>query len=197
MSHFAVAVISDKGYDIEELLLPYMENCCGTPPYEYMEFYKDEDCEVDEITGEKGFWQNPNAKWDYWCEGGRFEKYAIETIGFVSGRVCDIKFDKEKEAKAAEKWWNDNIDENGNAKTFIAALERNGLDRDKYIESKSHVSFRAVVTPDGEWHEVGTMGWFGMSSETEDELYDWNINFEERFIKPYEDYTITIVDCHI
>ena len=48
MSHFSVLVLTGKGQDVEGLLLPYMENCCGEPPREYMEFFEDEECEVDE-----------------------------------------------------------------------------------------------------------------------------------------------------
>ena len=48
MSHFSVLVLTREGQDVEGLLLPYMENCCGEPPREYMEFFEDEECEVDE-----------------------------------------------------------------------------------------------------------------------------------------------------
>ena len=72
MSHFSVLVLTREGQDVEGLLLPYMENCCGEPPREYMEFFEDEECEVDEETGRRGYWQNPNARWDWYEVGGRF-----------------------------------------------------------------------------------------------------------------------------
>ena len=58
---------------------------------------------------------------------------------------------------------------------------------------------RAVITPDGGWHEVGEMGWWGCSDETGEEMIDWIDHFAERFILPYSngDYEITAVDCHI
>ena len=58
---------------------------------------------------------------------------------------------------------------------------------------------RAVVTPDGVWHEVGEMGWWGLSDETGDDLLDWVDHFAERFILPYSngEYEIVAVDCHI
>lgn len=43
MTHFAVAVITDGTKTVEELMLPYMESCCGEPPREYMEFFDEED----------------------------------------------------------------------------------------------------------------------------------------------------------
>lgn len=54
MSHFSVLVLTGEGQDVEGLLLPYMENCCGEPPREYMEFFEDEECEVDEERGARG-----------------------------------------------------------------------------------------------------------------------------------------------
>ena len=29
------------------------------------------------------------------------------------------------------------------------------------------------MTPDGEWHEQGEMGWWGLSSETDEEALGW------------------------
>jgi hypothetical protein len=55
-----------------------------------------------------------------------------------------------------------------------------------------------VLTPDGEWHSPGEMGWFGLSSESEDEGHDWDVTYMEKFIYPTNpEWTITIVDCHI
>ena len=56
----------------------------------------------------------------------------------------------------------------------------------------------AVVTPDGEWHEKGSMGWWGCSSETADEAKDWEERYRERFLDSADpDWILTIVDCHI
>jgi hypothetical protein len=42
------------------------------------------------------------------------------------------------------------------------------------------------------------MGWWAMSSETNDEAVDWEMNFFDRFIKDLpEDTLLTVVDCHI
>lgn len=71
MSHFSVLALAREGQDVEGLLLPYMENCCGEPPREYMEFFEDEECEADEETGCRGYWQNPNARWGWYrADGG-------------------------------------------------------------------------------------------------------------------------------
>ena len=67
-----------------------------------------------------------------------------------------------------------------------------------YLKSISTWYLRAVLDDDGEWHEVGEMGWFGMSSESEDEDAKWEEEFYDRFIKPLpEDAVLTVIDCHI
>jgi len=69
MSHFTVMVIGD---DHEKQLAPYQENNMGDCPEEYLEFNEDEDCNFDEKAGKKGYWENPNAKWDWYTVGGRW-----------------------------------------------------------------------------------------------------------------------------
>lgn len=72
MSHFTVLVIGD---DIEKQLAPYQENNMGDCPKEYMQFTEDEDYDLDEEAGKKGYWSNPNTKWDWYSVGGRWTGY--------------------------------------------------------------------------------------------------------------------------
>lgn len=98
MSHFTVLVI---GENPEQLLAPFQENNMGDCPKEYLQFYdvsdelkKEYEDEEDETkskyptfqlyaeeyhgykkdleTGKYGYWENPNAKWDWWVVGGRW-----------------------------------------------------------------------------------------------------------------------------
>lgn len=69
MSHFSVLVI---GPNVEEQLAPYQENNMGDCPKQYLTFHEDEDADVDEETGKRGYWENSNAKWDYYRTGGRW-----------------------------------------------------------------------------------------------------------------------------
>ena len=53
----------------------------------------------------------------------------------------------------------------------------------------------AIVTPDGEWHEQGKMGWFGVATN-EESFEAWN----KRAIGLLMDNantTAVVVDCHI
>ncbi|WP_430535939.1 hypothetical protein [Listeria rocourtiae] len=51
----------------------------------------------------------------------------------------------------------------------------------------------ALLTPDGDWHERGKMGWWAIVTDT-------NHNYSEEYNKlilKHEDCFVTIVDCHI
>lgn len=159
------------------------------PTFEdYMREYLNEDRDAE--TGRYGYWENPNAKWDWYEEGGRFMQFCREALGGSCVRVGEIKFDPEKERRKAEEEWEEQKD------SPLWQLMCRGLSKEQYIESAGYLSFRACVTPDGEWHEVGEMGWWGMSSETADELLEWEAHFAERFLGD-PNLTLTVVDCHI
>lgn len=121
MSHFSVLVPANDEQHLEDLLAPFMENCCSQPSYDYMTFYDEEDklqekakevvtadsytgqqcagavgktmleyygegdfdkfCDEwtglsrDPLEGRIGYWQNPDAKWDWYSIGGRWSGY--------------------------------------------------------------------------------------------------------------------------
>lgn len=216
MSHFAAAVILPRlkpgeSRDVLEAayeqLLPYMENCCKEPPVEFMRFYEDEECDVDERTGKRGYWQNPNARWDWFRIGGRFR----DALRLKDGRredlaaVRDIDTSRDDlKYRIACEFWDYKI--NGAPKPYIVTeadiwkpeyyLERFG-DRETFARFRSEFLFRAVVTPDRKWHEVGTMGWWGISDDTREGIVDWLDHYRERFVEPYMDHALVVVDCHI
>lgn len=53
-----------------------------------------------------------------------------------------------------------------------------------------------AVLKDGEWHERGEMGWFGISSNEKDKN-DWLDEFNQMIDSLPGDTLLTIVDCHI
>lgn len=206
MSHFSVLVLSRPSQSVDELLIPYMENCCAEPPIEFMEFYEDEECDVDERTGKRGYWQNPNAKWDWLVVGGRFSGSLRTKRG---GLRCDTAKMSNVSTERDEVVYRAAIDD---FTRYLAGedvdmyelkifkreyvMDRYGC-AEFYARYRADFWFRSVVTPDGEWHEVGEMGWWGISSETGEQLRDWIEHFHERFVDPYLDCIATVVDCHI
>lgn len=84
MSHFTVLVI---GENPKEQLKPFQENNMGDYPEDFLEFYEidwksdyntKEEAFSDgykEHEGKIGYWENPNAKWDWYVLGGRWSGY--------------------------------------------------------------------------------------------------------------------------
>lgn len=83
MSHFTVMVI---GENPEQQLAPFQENNMGNCPKEYLkyrydgEFFENEQAARESIGDgfnpkENGYWENPNAKWDWYVLGGRWTGY--------------------------------------------------------------------------------------------------------------------------
>lgn len=207
MTHFSVAVFTDGTKTVDELLAPYMENCCAEPDKKYMEFYEDDDCEVDDDTGKRGYWQNPNAKWDWYEVGGRCSGILRLKDGARSdsARVGDCDFTPDEAARAeAMDFWDRVVEEkyDGGDKPFTIRkpgfyVERYGT-KERFAECLAAFSTWAAVTPDGKWHEKGKMGWFACSYETHEKAADWELRFKERFIDAADpDWRVTIVDCHI
>jgi len=96
MSHFTVMVrlpASVRRDEIESavgaMLLPYKEAGCGDrdPPElkKYLQFEEDEDGSLDRETGKRGYWRNPNQKWDWWLIGGRWTGSVPVRPGAESG----------------------------------------------------------------------------------------------------------------
>lgn len=118
---------------------------------------------------------NPNSKWDWYSIGGRW-----------SGRLLKLK-----NGEVGLMGEEGAFGFNGKDGYVDSALVKN-IDFDKDFCTY------AVVLPDGSWLSSGTMGWFGCSSETEDEYKAWQDNYYDNFIKNANpDWQITIVDCHI
>lgn len=176
----------------------------------------------DEETGKYGYWENPNAKWDWYSIGGRWSGSLLLKSGERSdaARIKDIFFIEQTEhkgmtveiegyqvpaalapdiqimaAEATEAWEEMMAGRSLYRPEFI--LERYG-DKQSYIREVLSFSTYAVITPDGKWHAKGDMGWFGMGSETSEEARNFNTSYFDTFIKTADpDHYLVVVDCHI
>lgn len=149
-----------------------------------------------------GYWYNKNAKWDWWVIGGRWDSY-FDGKNVINVRDFNTGINLEAYNEALQEWkdWEDGKEVENFRLTFykpefIHDFYKNA---ENFARIQATPYMRAVITPDGEWHEVGKMGWWGCSDETGDDLLDWVNHFAERFILPYSngDYEIVAVDCHI
>ena len=228
MSHYAVAIFHREDQDIEDLLAPFDENKAVEPYISFTrqeaidyarKHYKteeksDEECwqmvADDSQTDEDGniySTYNPDSQWDWWSEGGRWGgmlKLHGESVD--SGRVGDLEFPFDKETyEHCLRFWDVAIDHKPakpgeNYTTFYKEEYYREMygDRETYARHQAQFSTYAVITPDGQWHSKGKMGWWGCSSETGEEARDWEDHYKERFLDSADpDWHVTIVDCHI
>ena len=154
---------------------------------------------------------NPDSKWDWYQVGGRWSghlklKPSCEYECADEAYVHEVDFsDDLEEYLYALRFWDVVVDgkpQKDGEEIFSFYGPKYYLDyygdRETYARRVSQWIVRAVVTPDGVWHEKGEMGWFGCSSESPEEAGDWDDHFKERFIDTADpDWVITIVDCHI
>ena len=225
MSHFTVGVFIDTKKDkkLGDLLAPYQENNMGDCPKEYLEFnecdkedieeyenHKDEyetledfmweyhGYKKDKETGKYGYWENPNAEWDWYEIGGRWSNSLLTKNGVKCNfaQLKEIDWDKmrENKKKRAEEIWDSNPE---GIYRYLNEIEKDDT-RESYVKRMSEFSTYAVITPDGEWHAKGEMGWFGVSSDTVEDRENWSKSFYDTFIKDADDeLVLVIVDCHI
>ena len=227
MSHFNVAVFSHTTDEVDALLAPFIEQVEPYSPYAVFE--EDEEYEVDDSTGKPGRWYNPNARWDWYCVGGRWagqlkllegrtgrygsEYDAEETKKLKKGccdsaRVQDCDFSQDQEAyKKALRFWEVAVE--GSPRTAEEKDAFFGIYQPKYYIQQygtkenfaQHQSIflpYAYLTPDGEWHETGRMGWWGMDDATAESREKFRESFEAYLEgAKAQNLLITIVDCHI
>lgn len=224
MSHFVVAVLmNEENNSLEDLLAPYQENDMEDCPEEYLEFIECDESDIEKYkehqdkyktldefmeeyhgyqknteTGKYGYYDNLNAKWDWYVVGGRWSNLLLLKNGEYSdsAKIKDIDWDKMKELKRVESEaiWDSKPE--GIFKYYSGIFENDT--KETFLERASEFSTYAVVTPDGEWHAKGEMGWFGVSSEDDEDATKWSKGFYDTFIKNADPETeIAIVDCHI
>lgn len=228
MSHFVVGVFTEReGADFENLLAPYSENLrvepyvdmtkselilfgkenakSGDPLMTDEEAYKSAleyfgSDSIDPDTGDLTTTYNPSSKWDWYEIGGRWSSMLLGKDGNLYDYLPADQIDFEAmraDRLASLQPYKEFID--GDHIYKKEYLLGKYPDEQTYIKKMTEFSTFAVVTPDGEWHEKGEMGWFGCSSETADEDNEWCDGYYDAFIKPAIEngWELTIVDCHI
>ena len=181
---------------------------------EYHGYIKRENSEI------WGRWTNPNAKWDWYSIGGRWTgffkvknnpKYiddiSVGEAGLMtepapkgysdSIRFCDIDFEgmeKDKSTEAEKNWdlIQEKIASGDKNVNWVYGLKENET-REEYIENHTKFSTYAVIL-NGEWYAKGEMGWWGMSSDEDD---NWSEEFDKMVKSLPEETLLTVVDCHI
>lgn len=129
------------------------------------------DGEFDKEMNDYGYWENPNAKWDWYVIGGRWSNNVL----LKNDGRCDF---------AKLKDINFGVDN----KRYVKNIR---------LRNSKHRTF-ALITPDGKWYEKGQMGWFGFEDTTNETIKNYDKNFENIVnSEEYRDYYFVLVDCHI
>lgn len=164
----------------------------------------------DPETGEYGYWENPNAKWDWWQVGGRYSNW-FKTKGgqFVNyGQIgeLDLTLDQKKYQRAL-RFWEINVEgaplQPGESKDDFVNYYRPEYYLNQYGTKEEYATSQADVVPwafvnfEGVWCEKGKMGWWAANDDTKDS----RAAFREAFHKALQDAAptdyIVLVDCHI
>lgn len=152
---------------------------------------------------------NPKSKWDWWHEGRYGDEFLNKKTGERTdyGRIGDLDtpFDEEDYNDSLDFWdkWIDETKPHGENEEYPSLWRKEYYmehykDRETYAKCNSTYCSYAVLTPDGEWHAPGKVGWFASSSESGDEWIEWCMNYKKRFLEDQDpDLILTLVDCHI
>ena len=150
---------------------------------------------------------NPDARWDWYVIGGRFAgRLRVNGERHDSARIGEIDFSPDPEVyKESLRFWEVVVEhkparpEEKHFSIYNEQYYRDTYgDRENFARMRSLFTTHAVITPDGEWHERGEVGCFGLSSETPEEGLEWDKQYVDRFIKNANpELILTIVDCHI
>lgn len=154
---------------------------------------------------------NPQSKWDWYVEGGRFSGLLRkkDTGDFVDSEYAqNVDFSMNDEVYSnALRFWEVCVDgeepKNDEEKEFYTIFKKEYYinkygTKENYAKRQATFSTWVVLTPDGTWYEPGQMGWFGCSSASDED--------EDKFFGEYEKFIqmaiennwfLTVVDCHI
>jgi hypothetical protein len=189
MSHFVVLVVGD---DIEEQLAPYDENLTVEP---YVE-----------APG-----TDPEYGWKRTLE--RAKEYYAEKTDEDTGHWTDQRFLNQftgegwkpaREGEGFERWTSYNPKskwdwyvEGGRWEGFLKTTDGTECDSTTIAAldlPTLPIPFAYVLN--GEWHEKGKMGWFGMTRDEQDQDV-WDAQVRAALMALPGDTKITVVDCHI
>lgn len=181
---------------------------------EYLERAEELEFDTSEHDNEGNLYYlgNNNAKWDWYQIGGRWSNMLKKLDGTrcdeCEVKDLDLSLDTELYNKA-KRFWEVVVDKqplkdgeyaDGFTSWYKDSYYKDTFgDKETFAKDKASLSTLAMLL-DGEWHEQGKMGWFGMSDTTSDSLKEYTKFFNktlEELKETHPHATVTLVDCHI
>lgn len=193
-----------SGDDYKDYMTPYL---LATTDEEFYNLEKYEDAKYDNEGNELSTY-NHKSKWDWYLIGGRWSgelRLKEEDEDGYSycdeAKIKDIDFSPDEEKyDECYKWWKEKVegsDEEWDSFYKKSYFTEKYRDAEEYATRSAQFTTFALVTPDGEWHEQGEMGWFGWSSDTPDEARAWDEQYMSFIENADPEYYFVMVDCHI
>jgi hypothetical protein len=166
--------------------------------------------DLDSLTGKYGYWENPNAKWDWYQEGGRYSDRLLLKSGKRANRgdidprsqlAVDLELMKSEKVAYANAQY-DRLqkflkNDPSAMELYIQFGIKPGEISKQLIAQWSSISTFAVVV-DKKWYERGSMGWSAMVSD-EKSINEWDEEFWGivNGLDPKKHGMVSIIDCHI
>ena len=133
-----------------------------------------ESCSNCDGTGRYMSTSNPDGKWDYWVIGGRWD-------GWIFG--------PERGKASSDDKHGFNFEDRHHTPENNTRLVHDIPTDDIY-----YCPF-AVITPDGQWHQSGSMGWWGIVTD-EIDPDEWHEDVK-KLLAQYPNHFAVAVDCHV
>ena len=181
---------------------------------EYLERAEELEFDTSEHDNEGNLYYlgNNNAKWDWYEIGGRWSGMLKKLDGTrcdeCEVKDLDLSLDKDMYEKA-KRFWEVVVDKqplkdgeyaDGFTSWYKDSYYKDTFgDKETFAKDKASLSTLAMLL-DGEWHEQGKMGWFGMSDTTSNSLKEYTKFFNktlEELKETHPHAKVTLVDCHI
>jgi len=153
-------------------------------------------CEECHGAGKVKTTYNPKSKWDWWAIGGRW-------TGYISGydpskdpdniETCDLCGGTGMRTDMEIPNGCNGCDGKGQSLKWPTQWKRHNGDMRLLSAIKKEIDVFAIVTPDGEWHEAGEMGWFAIVSN---ENAQWPEK-QKALIEKYKDCIVVACDMHV
>ena len=150
---------------------------------------------------------NPNAKWDWWETGGRFDLLRKDGVACPRCKVEELSLTRPRENTAEQIWKcvvEDKKLDNEKEQVEIAILTHGFTKADllQYPSKKAFIEDYCRWRPyafikDGIWHEPGQMGWFGCSGATSESRKKYKQEFDEMIKNCNPKDWLICIDCHI
>lgn len=159
--HYVLTAVTKPGQELDDLMAPFSENAMGDLDPRFLEFVPDEDCEpveedetgrMPEVVGQRGYFTNPDGRWDWYVVGGRWSDRLLLKDGTRadSARVGDLDLDgmrEEARSRAIRKLavYRDAVEAHGPVPDMSFFDERK-FDQERTRAFWDHLTLQAMKT---------------------------------------------------